>query len=208
MATKTKSHPIFARVYTRLAPREDEAGQDENRRELLAGARGRALELGAGNGLNFRHYPATVDEVVAVEPEPYLRARAKESAGEASVPVQVVDGADDPLPFDDESFDVAVACLVLCSVPDQARALGELRRVLKPGGELRFYEHVVASHPRRARMFRIIDKTGVWGLMAAGCHLSRDTGAAIEAAGFEVERVRRLQFNGLPHLLGLARVPT
>ena len=203
-----KSHPIFARMYTWLAPREDDAGQDENRRELLAGARGRAVELGAGNGLNFRHYPEAVDEVVAVEPEPYLRARAEEAGADAAVPVRVVEGADDPLPFDDDSFDVAVACLVLCSVPDQATALGELRRVLRPGGELRFYEHVVAQHPRRARIHRFIDRTGVWGLVAAGCHLSRDTGAAIEAAGFEVERIRRLQFNGLPHILGTARVPT
>jgi SAM-dependent methyltransferase len=205
MATETKSHPIFARVYTWLSPREDEAGQDENRRELLAGATGRALELGAGNGLNFRHYPATVERVVAVEPEPYLRARATEAAAEAQVPVEVIEGADDPLPFEDDSFDVAVACLVLCSVPEQARALSELRRVLRPGGELRFYEHVVATHPRRARLFRLIDRSGVWGLVAAGCHLSRDTGAAIESAGFEVERVRRLSFNGLPHILGVAR---
>jgi SAM-dependent methyltransferase len=205
MATETKSHPIFARMYTWLSPREDAAGQDENRRELLAGAHGRALELGAGNGLNFRYYPATVDHVVAVEPEPYLRARAEEAAAEAAVPVDVVEGADDPLPFDDDTFDVAVACLVLCSVPEQARALAELRRVLKPGGELRFYEHVVARHPRRARIYRFVDRTGVWGLVAAGCHVSRDTAAAIEQAGFTIERMRRLTFNGLPHILGVAR---
>jgi SAM-dependent methyltransferase len=200
MPTETKSHPVFARVYTWLSPREDDAGQDENRRELLAGAQGRALELGAGNGLNFRHYPPTVERVVAVEPEPYLRERAAEAAVEAQVPVEVVDGADDPLPFDDDSFDVAVTCLVLCSVPDQSRALGELRRVLR-----RFYEHVIASHPRRARIFRLVDRSGVWRHMAAGCHVARDTGAAIEAAGFEVERSRRLSFNGLPHILGVAR---
>jgi SAM-dependent methyltransferase len=205
MPTEIKSHPIFARMYTWLSPREDDAGQDENRRELLAGATGRALELGAGNGLNFRHYPATVDKVVAVEPEPYLRARALEAAAGVDVQVEVIEGADDPLPFEDDSFDVAVVCLVLCSVPEQARALAELRRVLRPGGELRFYEHVVASHPRRARWFRLIDRSGVWGVVAAGCHLSRDTGPAIEAAGFDVERMRRLSFNGLPHILGVAR---
>ena len=205
MPTETKSHPVFARVYTWLSPREDAAGQDENRRELLAGAQGRALELGAGNGLNFHHYPPTVDRVVAVEPEPYLRARAVEAASGAQVPVEVIEGTDDPLPFADDSFDVAVACLVLCSVPDQARALAELRRVLRPGGELRFYEHVIASHPRRARIFRLVDRSGVWRHVAAGCHVARDTGAAIEGAGFEVERVRRLSFNGLPHILGVAR---
>src|SRR3954471_19654140 len=197
MPTETKSHPIFARMYTWLSPREDDAGQDENRRELLAGATGRALELGAGNGLNFRHYPATVAQVVAVEPEPYLRERALEAAAKADVPVDVVEGADDPLPFEDDSFDVAVACLVLCSVPDQARALAELRRVLRPGGELRFYEHVVPSRPRQASMFRMADRSGIWPWLGAGCHCSRDTGSEIDQAGFRVERVRRLSFNGL-----------
>jgi ubiquinone/menaquinone biosynthesis C-methylase UbiE len=117
----------------------------------------------------------------------------------------VVDGTDNPLPFDDDSFDFAVSCLVLCSVPDQQRALGELRRVLKPGGELRFYEHVVPNHPRQAKLFRLADNSGIWPKVGAGCHLSRDTGAEIERAGFQVDRMRRLKFNGLPHILGVAR---
>ena len=205
MATETKSHPVFARVYTWLSPREDDAGQDENRRELLAGAQGRALELGAGNGLNLRHYPPTVERVVAVEPEPYLRAKAQEAAAGAPVVIRVVDGVADALPAGDGEFDAGVASLVLCSVPDQAVALAELRRTIKAGGELRFYEHVIATHPRRARIFRLVDRSGVWRHIAAGCHVARDTGASIEAAGFEVERMRRLSFNGLPHILGVAR---
>lgn len=200
-----ESHPIFARFWTLISPRADKAGQSEFRRELLESARGRALELGAGNGLNFPYYPDAVDEVVAVEPEPYLRDRAREAAADVQVKVDVVDATDSPLPFDDDSFDVAVTSLVLCSVPDQPRALAELRRVLKPGGELRFYEHVIPTRPRQARLFRLADDSGVWPKLGAGCHCSRDTGAAIEAAGLRTERSRRLTFNGIPHILGVAR---
>jgi SAM-dependent methyltransferase len=202
---KTHEHPIFARFYAFLSEREEAAGQNENRVELLAGARGRAIELGAGNGLNFAHYPGEVDQVVAVEPEPYLRERAREAAARASVDVEVVDGTDDPLPLDDDSFDVAVASLVLCSVPDQSRALAELRRVLRPGGELRFYEHVIPSRPRQAAMFRKLDEWGIWPQLMAGCHCSRRTDAVIAQAGFTVQSVRRMTFNGLPHVLGIAR---
>ena len=199
------NHPVFARFWTFISEREDKAGQNEYRQELLAGTRGRVIEVGAGNGRNFAHYSPEVDEVVAVEPEPYLRERAREAAADAPVKVEVVEGTDSPLPYDDDSFDVAVTSLVLCSVPDQSRALAELRRVLRPGGELRFYEHVVPRRPRQARLFRLADESGVWPRLGAGCHCSRDTGAAIAGAGFQIEGVRRLSFNGLPHILGLAR---
>ena len=144
-------HPLFARLYERLAPRVEEQGAAEHRRELLAGLKGRVIEVGAGTGLNFTHYPETVDEVVAVEPEAYLRRRAEEAAAAASVTVTVVDGVADRLPAADQSFDAGVASLVLCSVPDQASALAELRRVVRPGGELRFYDHVLANSPDLAR---------------------------------------------------------
>lgn len=105
-------HPVFARVYDRLSAKAEEAGQTEHRRELLDGLSGRVLEVGAGNGLNFQHYPDTVTEIVAVEPEPFLRARAAESAKATTVPIRVVDGVADRLPVDDESMDAAVACTV------------------------------------------------------------------------------------------------
>jgi ubiquinone/menaquinone biosynthesis C-methylase UbiE len=199
------SHPIFARVWNWACPRADKAGEGEYREELLDGVSGRVLEIGAGNGANFKHYGASVTEVVAIEPEPYLRERAQEAAGTAPVPVTVVDGTDSPLPFDDDSFDAAVVCLVLCTVPDQGRALAELRRVLKSGGELRFYEHVIPLDPRGARVFRFLERSRIWPTLGAGCHPARDTGKAIDQAGFTTERTRRVIFNKIPHILGIAR---
>ena len=203
-------HPIFARIYTRFAPREDERGQAENRRELLAGLSGRVVEVGAGTGLNFAHYPEAVTEVVAVEPEPYLRARATETAASAPVPVRVLDGVADDLPLEPGSVDAGVVSLVLCSVPDQDSALAELHRVIRPGGELRFYEHVVSNRESRRRFQRVMDAT-VWPRVAGGCHMTRDTRGAIDRAGFIVQRSRRFPFPpgkiGLPHILGSARRP-
>ncbi len=198
-------HPIFARVYLLL----DRAAAGEtgpHRDEALAPARGRVIEVGAGPGGNFARYPATVTEVLAVEPEPYLRGKAREAAAAAPVPVRVVEGHADALPAGDGEFDTAVASLVLCSVPDQAAALAEMRRVLKPGGQLLFYEHVVADDPKLARVQRRMNP--VWTRLAGGCTLHRDTAAAISTAGFEVERLRRFDMPRggpvKPHVIGVA----
>ena len=129
-----------------------------HRDELLEGMSGRVLELGAGAGSNFAHYPATVEEVVALEPEPYLRRTAEAAAARARIRIHVVDGVADRVPVEDGSCDAAVASLVPCSVPDQARALAELRRVVRPGGELRFYEHVLSDRPGLARIQRAGDR--------------------------------------------------
>jgi|SRR3954451_4123463 ubiquinone/menaquinone biosynthesis C-methylase UbiE len=193
-----------------MAKHEDERGNADNRRELLAGLKGRVVEVGAGIGSNFAHYPAAVTEVIAVEPEPYLRKQAEEAAAQAAVPVRVVEGLADALPLEDQAVDAGVASLVLCSVPDQATALAELQRVIKSGGELRFYEHVMSNRESRRRLQRFMDAT-VWPRMAGGCHMTRDTRAAIERAGFIVQRSRRFPFPpgnfGLPHILGSARRP-
>lgn len=189
-------HPIFARVCERLSGAEEASGEADHRRELLAGLSGRVIEVGAGNGLNFRHYPETVTEVVAVEPERYLRERARERAVEAKVQVTLLDGLADQLPADDNAFDAAVASLVLCSVADQAAALAEIRRVLLPGGELRFYEHVIAEGEAFASMQRLLGR--VWPVVGGGCHPDRDTGAAIAAAGFEIDACRRFDFMPSP----------
>jgi SAM-dependent methyltransferase len=194
-----------------VSPGAEKKGAAAHRDELLAGLEGRVIEVGAGNGLNFGHYPATVSEVVAVEPEDYLRARAAVAARGAPVPVTVLDGVADRLPAPDGTFDAAVASLVLCSVPDQAAALAEIRRVLRPGGVLRFYEHVVDDRPRVAALQRKLDEWNIWPRMAGGCHVARETDAAIQRAGFAIERSRGFPFAPGPvamkHIIGVARRP-
>jgi ubiquinone/menaquinone biosynthesis C-methylase UbiE len=163
-----------------------------HRRRMLAGACGRVVEIGAGNGMNFRHYPTTVEEVIALEPEPYLRARAQAVAEFALVPASVSVGVGEELPLEDGSCDTAVASLVLCTVVDPPRALAELRRVLRPGGQLRFLEHIRSDRPAKARVQTWLDHSGVWPRLGGGCHCARDTVGAINAAGFRVERLQQV----------------
>jgi ubiquinone/menaquinone biosynthesis C-methylase UbiE len=208
VAAAEVDHPIFARIAAFLAANEDDEEKDF-RREAVAGLSGRVVELGSGSGPNFPLYPDTVSELVAVEPEPNLRAKALEAALDAGRPIQVIDAVGDRLPFADGSFDAAVAVLVLCSVPDQASTLAELHRVLRPSGQLRYYEHVIGTSNRLAT----VQRTMAPGLakVFGGCRADRDTGAAIEAAGFRIERQRRFLRRTLaeapaaPRILGVAR---
>lgn len=201
-------HPLFARFFVRLSgAMEKEVGA--HRRTLLEGLAGRVVELGAGNGMNFAHYPATVEQVIALEPEPYLREKARQAAARAPVPVTVRDGTADALPLADAELDAAVASLVLCTVPDQASALAELRRVLKPGGELRFFEHVRSPSPRKARWQDRMDAWGIQPRIGGGCHCARDTTGAIAAAGFAIQRIDSVDVGASwmhtnPHVLGAA----
>jgi SAM-dependent methyltransferase len=209
MSTNEVRNPLFARIFPVCARMmEPEVGR--HRADLVAGLRGRVIELGAGNGLTFAHYPPTVETVVAVEPEPYLRGKAVEAAAHAPVPVEVVDAVADDLPFDDASFDAGVCSLVLCTVPDQTVALAQLRRVLAPGAQLRFFEHVRDASPRKARVQEAFDRCGLWPRLAGGCHCARDTRASVAACGFVIERARQVEVGprwGLTslHLLGSAR---
>lgn len=185
-------HPLFARYYARFSVQaESRLGMGAMRDRLLAGLSGRVIEIGAGNGLNFAHYPSTVSEVVAIEPERSLRRLAVESALRSEVPVDVVPGAAQALPVKSEAFDAAVLSLVLCSVADVPRALGEVRRVLRPGGVVRFFEHGRGGGTAMTLTQRALDRT-LWPPLNGGCHLARDPVAALRDAGFELGPYRRV----------------
>lgn len=210
---RRRAHPWFARYYSRVSEAMDRAGMAAYRARLLEGLRGEVVEIGAGNGLNFRHYPAGVSRLVAVEPEPSMRLRTRQAAREVSqrLRVAVVGGVAERLPLADASCDAVVVSLVLCSVTDQRVALAEMRRILRPGGELRFLEHVRSRGRFTALGQRALDAT-VWPRLGAGCHCSRDTGAALAAAGFEISVLERFRFPELrlpqptaPHVIGRAR---
>jgi len=185
------------------------AGRAQCRTVLLAGLRGYVLEVGAGRGQNFPYYPASVTRLIAVEPSRRRRNRARAAARQASTQIQIVPGTAEDLPGQDGDYDAVVACLVLCSVPDQQAALSEIRRVLRPGGQLRYFEHVVSDRPAFAGLERVLDTT-LYPPLARGCHCSRDTGAAIRLAGFQIEQetriaVREAQLGpSVQHILGIA----
>jgi ubiquinone/menaquinone biosynthesis C-methylase UbiE len=203
------NNPLFARWFARFGGRNEERGGGELRQEMLAGLSGRVIEVGPGNGLNFPHYPRSVQEVVAVEPEPYLRSRALDAAADAPVPIRVADGTADELPAADASFDAVVVSGLLCSVADVPMALTEFHRVLRPGGELRFYEHVRSRDILFAGYQRAADL--VWPRLMGGCHVRRQTRAAI-GQFFIIETCRGFRFPAdaflwpvAPRILGIAR---
>jgi ubiquinone/menaquinone biosynthesis C-methylase UbiE len=207
------SNPFFVRFYRRNRRSAVKRGENEHRRRALEGLAGRVVELGAGDGANFAFYPETVGEVVAIEPEPRFREQAKDAARQAAVAVRVLPGTAEALPLEGESVDAVVASLVLCTVPDPDQALSEARRVIRPGGELRFYEHVHAERQPLRGILEIADRSRIWPTVAGGCHPTRDTLDAIQTAGFAVERCERFSFSPspviprIPHVLGVARRP-
>jgi SAM-dependent methyltransferase len=213
MSTQDRPRRIFSRYYARLSERLDAEGLGPLRSELLAGLTGQVVEIGCGNGRNFDHYPPAVTSVVAVEPEPYLRDLAARAAAGAAVPIDVRAGTAELLPLPDASADSAVLCLVMCSLPERPAALAEVRRVLRPGGTLRFLEHTLADTRGLRTVQRVADAT-LWPLLAGGCHTATEPVADIERAGFEITKLRRLRFPDIrltqpstPHVLGRARSP-
>jgi ubiquinone/menaquinone biosynthesis C-methylase UbiE len=183
------NNPIFARLYDWIMQPQDWLGFAEQRARTVARARGRTLELGAGTGLNFRHYPGDVATLTAVEPDALMLAQAVKRSSDAPCRVELVLGCGERLPFEDDTFDTVVATLVFCTIPDVVASLGELERVLRPDGVLHFFEHVRVDSQLGGRLQDTI--TPIWKRCAGGCHLNRDTLSAFAASGLEIERLWR-----------------
>ncbi|MBP2291317.1 class I SAM-dependent methyltransferase [Azospirillum rugosum] len=166
----------------------------EFRSRVVGGARGRVLEIGLGSGRNLPFYGATAGEVVGVDPSPELLAMARQAAAAAPRPVTVVEQTAERLPFEDGSFDTVVVTWSLCSIPDPSAALREARRVLKPGGELRFVEHGLAPAPGVQRWQHRL--TPLWSRCSGGCHLDRKMDDLIRAAGFRVTELTKRYLPG------------
>jgi ubiquinone/menaquinone biosynthesis C-methylase UbiE len=188
-AAEPRWHRQFAARYDRCSAPAERHWAADLREQLVGGVAGKVLEIGAGTGANLRFYRAA-DQVTASEPSAAMRARLSAKLGQAGVPVDLVDAAAGALPFPDESFDAVVSTLVLCTVPDQRRALGEIRRVLKPTGGLVFFEHVRAHGLTAFAQDMITPLTRV---VAAGCHPNRDTVAALAGAGFRIETITTIR---------------
>ena len=184
-------HPVFARIYAKRSAAEAHL-QEANRRELLEGLSGRVLEVGCGNGLNFGYYPPAVTEVVGIEPERYLRDKARDASSRSPRPVRVLEGeAETVSEVVAGTFDAAVFSLVLCSVSDQRQVLAEIKKVLRPGAAVRFYEHVLSGEPRTARLQHLFGP--LWSAAAGGCHPDRNT-LSVVGEEFEITDARSFDF--------------
>lgn len=198
---------IFVAGYDRLLAATEDAGLREERARLLARAKGDVVELGAGTGLNRQHYPDAVGRLVLTEPDPHMAKRLRDRADGA----EVVEAGAERLPLPDASADTVVSTLVLCTVGDADATLREVARVLRPGGELLFYEHVRA--PDGHGLTRWQDRLErPWGWFAGGCHPNRDTPAALEASPLEVVEIRTTKLPKAPPIVrpavvGVARRP-
>jgi SAM-dependent methyltransferase len=190
---------LFAAVYDRMSAGAERAGLADMRARVLAKAQGATLELGAGTGSNLKHYPDAVTELVLTEPSEHMARRLRDKVATSTRQALVVVAPAERLPFEDARFDTVVGTLVLCTADDPTTALREATRVLRPGGQLLFLEHVRADEPGLARWQDRLE--GVWGYVAAGCHPNRDTLAAIEAAGLTVDDLERGRFPKAPPLV-------
>ncbi|MBU9766330.1 class I SAM-dependent methyltransferase [Mycobacterium sp. TNTM28] len=187
MTDRIVDNPFFARIWKTLSTSEPPALR-RLRAENLAGLSGRVLEIGAGTGTNFAFYPSTVTQVTAVEPERHLVEVARSAATQAPVPVTVSSDTAETFSSADP-FDAVVCSLVLCSIEEPDTVLRQLFSLLRPGGELRYLEHV-AGNGWRARMQRVADAT-VWPRLFGNCHTHRHTEQAIVDSGFQVAENRR-----------------
>jgi ubiquinone/menaquinone biosynthesis C-methylase UbiE len=185
MTIRTK---LFAMTYDRQMAAAEKAGLRQMRARLVAGAQGRVLEIGGGTGASLPGYSRQVESLTITEPEPGMVKRLQRSAREQALEARILRAPAEDLPFEDDSFDVAVSALVLCGVDDQPRAVRELRRVLRPGGTLLFLEHLRADDPAIARLQ---DRLNWLNRIVVCCDCNRPTLRTIEQAGFTVTRLER-----------------
>ena len=187
---------FFAATYDKMNAAVEEEFGGPRRRELLADLEGAVVEIGAGTGANVEHYPPAVSRLVLTEPDKHMRAKLEEKLDASGRAAEVVGAGAQSLPFEDGTFDAAVVTLVLCTVPDPAAGVREIRRVLRPGGRLLFVEHVRSEHARTARVQDLIRP--LWNVVGRGCHPNRDTLATIRGAGFELDDVERVIVPKIP----------
>ena len=190
---------MFAAGYDTFVGSMERNFMGDVRRRMLADATGRVVEIGSGTGVNLQHYPRTIEELVCTEPEEPMAKRLRKKAEESDLPVRVVHAPGEKLPFEDDSFDTAVATLVLCTVDDPARSLDELARVLRPGGRLIFIEHVRSPEPGLAKWQDRLHP--LWVRFGHGCHCNRPTLDTIEASPLEVESHRDGQIPKAPPIV-------
>lgn len=189
----------FSALYDRCFKAAEEAGLRDLRRNVLTGARGRVLELGAGTGLNLELYPLDVADLTLVEPDPHMVKQLRKRVDTLGSAAQVVEAPGEKLPFEDGSFDTVVVTLVLCTVPDQTATLAEIKRVLKPDGQFLFLEHVRSPEPGLAKWQDRLEKP--WRFVGDGCHCNRDTESALKAAGFELSDVEHPELPKAPPIV-------
>jgi ubiquinone/menaquinone biosynthesis C-methylase UbiE len=201
---------VGARLYDRMAAAGERAGMRDRRARLLRDARGRVVEIGAGTGLNLAHYPDTIEELILTEPGQSMAGRLRARLREAGLGNEVVRAEAESLPFADQSVDTVVSTIVLCTVRDPNQALREVARVLRPGGELLFIEHVRSDSERLARWQDRLMRP--WRRVALGCHCNRRTVDLLRAHGFELVELRHESWRDAPILIrplavGRARRP-
>lgn len=189
---------VGAALYDPVLALGERRGMAARRAALLGTARGRVLEIGAGTGLNVGLYPAAVQRLVVSEPDAAMRARLRRALDQQAGAVELVAAGAEALPFADDSFDTVVSTLVLCTVPDPAAAVRELRRVLAPGGRLLFIEHVRSAEPRLAAWQRRL--AGPWAAVASGCRCDRATGELL-AATFATVTAEPATWRAMPPLV-------
>jgi ubiquinone/menaquinone biosynthesis C-methylase UbiE len=190
---------VFAWGYDWFLSGTEKAGLTDARRDLLAQAAGRCLEIGAGTGLNLELWPASAEELVLTEPDPHMAAKLRKKLERSERRTEVIEAPGERLPFEDESFDTVALTLVLCTAPDPAAVLREVDRVLKPGGRFLFLEHVRSDDPKVARWQDRLH--GAWYLFGDGCHCNRDTVRTIQGSPLELERLERGEIPKSPALV-------